>query len=276
LALAWATGLYSRSSRTARFVAIASATTGAWAIASLAGAPLVVRHATLLILVLTVFVPKLFGAAAETETERSADAVVENFEPAAVTTASRRLEFLEQLRAIVPDDAARITAFRLRLWAAARRFDASVLASTTPAEHFDRSGMRFLRDAQWRRVLGRSRRVTLWDEDTALRGFHEDAQDLIPREVFGQEPPVEVGPWATAIETLLVDLELAPLRVPVAQEGRNRLIEAIRATVATALGDRSEQSKQRQARAAADMIAAWQTMADELAEEARSREIARR
>ena len=276
LALAWAMGLFDASSRTRRFVVIGSVTTAAWALAWISGAPLLVRLGTLAILVLAALSPALVGAAAVTPAEKTADSLVENLEAARASTTDRRRELLDEVRRLVPDDASRLVATRLRLWAAARRSDPSIVASTTPAEHFDRAGMRFLRDAQWRRVLGWRPRVTLWDEDTALRGFHEDSQNLIPRDAFAEDPPIEVAAWVDDLETLLSDLTAAPLREPLAREARDTLIRAVRATLATALGDRTERAWTQQANAAAEMIAAWQTNANRLAELAASRDIQQR
>lgn len=276
LGLAWALGLYSASSRTIRFVAIAGATTAAWTLALVSGAPTNVRFAILLVLLIAVIQPRLLGAAAVTTHEKEADVLIENLVATDISSTTSRVELLERVRDVVPNDAGRLVAARLRLWAAARRYDALVVASMTSADEFERTGTSFLREAQWHRVLGSRPKVTPWDEDVALRGFHEDSTNLIPQDVYGQKPPIEVGAWVGAVETLLSDLAVAPFRDAATQEARMRLIEAIRATLVTALGDRSDSAKDRQARAAGAMSEAWRGVATRLAQLSATSDIRRR
>jgi hypothetical protein len=213
---------------------------------------------------LVALAPQVAQAASVSSSERRADLRIRHLDANAASDARRRGEEIEQIRNLVPDDPGRIVAARLLLWAMGRRSDVTGLASTTRATYFERAGNAFLRDAQWRRVIGWKRQATPWDEEIALRCFHDEAQSLIPASVFEHDPPVAIGPWAAAVETLLQDLRQAPLRDPVLSAARDSLVEAIRTHLVVATGQRSDAAKDQQAAAATTMAEAWQRVADHL------------
>jgi hypothetical protein len=262
--LAWATGLTRQQSRTQRFVVIAGALTVAWVVVFLAAAPVAFRATILGVLVLVAIVPEVFGIRAVSRREAKADELYERIDSETIGDTVRRLEYLEQVRNLVPDDAGRIVATRLKLWVATRRQDPSVLGSTVPVRYFERAAIRFFRDAQWRHVLGWRDSVTAWEEDIALRGFHEEAKTLLPSELRAEKTPIEVAPWVGSVETLLRDLSRAPLRDAAAQDARDKLHAAISALLAVSLGDRSENAVLNQEDTAQAMRAAWKSMAEHI------------
>jgi hypothetical protein len=259
LGLAWVTGLFSVRTRNLRFVLLASISSVSWLITyespqDLAG----LRVAIAICLGTAVLFPEYFGIGSVSRAERKADDIIGNLNPRSIASQRARLEYVERVRRVVPKDPGRIVAVRLLLWSSARRFDNEVVASTVPADYFERAGRHFLLQAQWHRVLGAERPVSVWDEDVALRCFHDEAMSLVPRSVFARHPPIVLGQWAAASNVLLSDLASAPMRDAAAQSARLRLIDAIEAYLSVARGDRSPQAKERQTDTAAEMMKAWQ------------------
>jgi hypothetical protein len=261
LALAWVTGLYSIRTRNARFVGVGLLVSTAWLAASVTTPPLTsLQNALAIGFGLIVLGPQVVGVASVKAVERLADAQIEGFDPRSICDTSSRLESLERVRRLVPKDAGRIVAARLALWAAAQRHDPQIIKSTVRADYFAHASVHFLRDAQWRRILGTRKQVSPWDEDIALRCFHYESANLIPRDVFAQQPPVALGRWADSVDVLLADLANAPLRDEIARHTRMALFEAIEALLRLATGDRSGEAEQHHIETAAAMDLAWQAM----------------
>jgi hypothetical protein len=265
LGLAWVTGLYSNRTRNARFIVVGLVISAVWLAASAAGPPFVsFRVVIASVLGLIVLFPQAVGLTSVTSAERLADIEIAGLDRGSIRDTPRRLEVLERVRTLVPNDAGRLVAARLALWGAAQRNDPGIIKSTVRADYFADAGSRFLRDAQWRRILGAPKCVTPWDEDIALRCFHYESKNLIPLDVFAHEPPVAIGPWATSVETLLTDLANAPLQDHIAQQTRVVLAEAIRAYLRLATGDRTSEATEHQVETANALEQAWDAMADHL------------
>jgi hypothetical protein len=253
--------MYIAQSRTWRFVLIASVMTALWVVMLAADAPWRWRSLPIGITALAVIFPGLFGARAVTRAEAKADVLLDGLDPRTFADSQTRLAELERIRQLVPGDMGRLVAGRMRLWAAARRHDPAVIASMTPAEYYERAATRFLRDAQWRRVVGWRVITSAWDEEAALRTFTEETSSLIPNDVWWREPPIVVGEWATSVQTLVADLAVASFQDAVADRARICLVDATQALLAMAVGDRSDDAKQRQAETAEAMRAAWHALA---------------
>ncbi len=262
--VAWAMGLHSSESRTTRFVAIAGVYTVVWAVALIGGAPPVVRFTILAILIVITTWPQLIGVSAVTRAEARADVLIDRLASIEASDVQSRHDRLEEVRRLVPDDGGRLVAARMRLWAAARLHDPQLIGTLTPASYFQQAATRFLRDAQWRRVIGWRGRATAWDEGMALRSFHEEAASLLPTIVYPTEGPTSVPEWAMAVADVLADLAAMPLRDALADEARGRLTKAIRAVRAVSIEEFSDATKQRQAETAAAMRAAWQGLSEHL------------
>lgn len=134
-------------------------------------------------------------------------------------------------------------------------------ATSTPSSAFLRAGVAIWNVAQQQHVIRGQRVPSAWDEDLLLRCYQDEFTDLVPREALVEYPIVPLGAWDNEASHLVDELAAVPLGDHKARKTRESLVEAMRALLAVAQGDRSAEAMGRQDLTARSLGTAWQELA---------------
>ena len=266
MALLWTTALVSRASRNWPFlVALAAASIIAIGAATVGGRTgRVVEVGVVVTACVAAVWPARFGLSSLDSVDREADATLRRLEPVFDPEAPdvRALAFLAALHAppFTTPGSPWSTVGRCYRVILARLGDPDAGRSPdqTPLGAFRRAGRHYWQLALDRRVIGRPREPSAWDEDVLLRCCLDEFERLIPPG-SSLEPQFDGREgWDLEARQRIDELVGLRLRHALPLANRRLLRDGMEATLAVALGDLSDTAVDRIRTTSAAIYQQWQ------------------
>ena len=137
------------------------------------------------------------------------------------------------------------------------------LRNRTPLWAYRRAARHYWARALRARVIGPHPPPTAWDEDLVLRSISEQFERTVPREALSVEPAASAGAWADEARAVLDAAEGLQLHHAQSRDNRALLVDAMRAQLQVARGDRSDGAVSRASGTAIALNEQWQVPNDE-------------
>ncbi len=141
--------------------------------------------------------------------------------------------------------------------------DAGSSPERTPLGAYRRAGQHYWRLALDRRVIGRPRAPSAWDEDVLLRCFLDEFDRLLPRG-SSLTPFAGHEGWDAEARRRVDELRVVRLLHPMPIANRRLLVEEMEARLAVAIGDLSEPAVERMQSSATARNQGWQAPEESL------------